>query len=202
MKIIYASGNEEQRKLYTLYLENLLPEADVYEIYGLNGLKEICALVKEITAIFVSDDLTDGTASDVLDLIKTTANPTQFVYIGERYPSNFPEPEEFDGLNTDYIAPLLTFDQFRKEMERVFNREFLLTDIYRNVPIVGFYRYNKVLCDTFIKLSDNKFVKIQKAGANYSRDDLDKYRFKGIKQLYIKNEDFQKYGVSFTNLSF
>lgn len=202
MKIIYASGNEQQRKLYTLYLENLLPEAKVYEIYGLSGLKEISEWIKDYQAIFVSDDLNDGNARDILDALKENNTQAKFIFIGDRYPANFPEPEIFDGLNSDFLAPQLSFEAFKSEMERVFARSFSLTDIYRNVPIVGFYRYNKVLCDTYIKLSDNKYVKIQKAGTTYSREDLDKYRFKGIKQLYIKNDDFFKYDVSFTNLSF
>lgn len=202
MKILYASGNDQQRRLYRLYLENIFPEGKIYEISGLLGFKEICEWETNADIIMVSDDLKDGSAKDILDFIKMKSLEAKFVLIGDRYPSNFPEPEEFDGLNADFVPQQLSFDQFRQEMGRVCEQEFESKELYRHIPLVGFYRYHQVLCDTFVKLSDNKFVKIQKAGAIYSRDDLDKYRFKGIKHLYIRDEDFKKFDVSFSGLGF
>lgn len=202
MIILYASGNDQQRRIYRLYMENLFPDATVYEISGLTGLKDACEWILSPDMVFVSDDLQDGTARDILDYAANSFAKTKFVLIGDSYPTNFPDPEEFDSLNSDFLPLQLTFPQFTAKLSRITGSDLEIRELYRHIPLVSFYRYNQVLCDTYVKLSDDKYVKIQKAGATYSRDDLDKYRHKGIAHLYIKDDDFQKYAVSFSNLSF
>lgn len=66
---------------------------------------------------------------------------------------------------------------------------------YTKVRVVYFQRFNKVLCDIYIKLSSDKFVKVLKAGDTYGREDILKYRERGVEYLYLSNNDLD---LSFT----
>ena len=109
------------------------------------------------------------------------------------YPEDFPGPEEFNKENTDYILSNLGFDQFVDELSRITGNKYSREKLYRKIPLTSLYRYNKSLCDVFIRLSDDKFVKVQNAEACYSRLDLDTYRQRGIKHLYTTDDDFKKF---------
>ncbi len=68
------------------------------------------------------------------------------------------------------------------------NFEFKFEE-YTKVRVVYFQRFNKVLCDIYIKLSSDKYVKVLKAGDVYGREDILKYRERGVEYLYLSNND-------------
>lgn len=60
---------------------------------------------------------------------------------------------------------------------------------YTKLQVEVFLKYNNVPCDTFIKLSNHKFVKIMNKNDLYGKDIIEKYIDKSINFLYIKNCD-------------
>jgi HD-GYP domain-containing protein (c-di-GMP phosphodiesterase class II) len=73
---------------------------------------------------------------------------------------------------------------------------------FQKVRLFNFYRFNKTQCHVYIKLSRMKYVKVFNKGLKYSRADLDRLKVKEVDYLYIRNEDFQKFQVSFFRNNF
>lgn len=68
--------------------------------------------------------------------------------------------------------------------------------IYKKIKIVYFIRFNKALCDIYLKLSDDKHVKIINAGDEYKRELIYKFTDKRVRFLYIKESDYEKFSAS------
>lgn len=65
---------------------------------------------------------------------------------------------------------------------------------FSRIKIDEFYSAQAVLFDIFIKLNDNKYLKILHAGDSFSKDRIDKYKNeKKIDSLYFHNSDRRKY---------
>lgn len=192
-RIILAIGNDEQRKLCRLYLESLIKQVEIIEIGSLEDLEKLIQHRNVYEYIFSSDDLRQGPAAQVYQLTKKKLTNTLYVLYNQDYPEDFPGPEEFNKENTDYILSNLGFDQFVDELSRITGNKYSREKLYRKIPLTSLYRYNKSLCDVFIRLSDDKFVKVQNSEAYYSRLDLDTYRQRGIKHLYTTDDDFKKF---------
>ncbi len=62
---------------------------------------------------------------------------------------------------------------------------------YCRVRIDYFLKFSKVICDVFIKLSEEKYIKIINRHQEYSEDDINKYIDKECNHLYIKEFDFK-----------
>ena len=201
-KVILAIGNDEQRKLCRLYLENLIKKIEIIEISSFDGLEKLIKHRDDYEYIFSSDDLRQGTASQVFNLAKDKLTNTKYVLYNQDYPEDFPEPEDFNQENTDFIPSNLSFDLFVDQVSRITGNVYSREKLYRKIPIISLYRYNQSLCDVFVRLSDEKFVKVQKAESYYSRLDLDTYRQRGMKHLYISDDDFKKFDVSYSKLNF
>ncbi|HLE10723.1 MAG: hypothetical protein A2504_02590 [Bdellovibrionales bacterium RIFOXYD12_FULL_39_22] len=61
---------------------------------------------------------------------------------------------------------------------------------YVRVSIERFKKFNSLPCDVFIKLSDNKVIKIINKDEMYSQEIIEKYKGKGIKYLFVQEGDF------------
>lgn len=65
---------------------------------------------------------------------------------------------------------------------------------FSRIKIEEFYSTQAVLFDIFIKLNDNKYLKILHAGDSFSKDRIDKYKNeKKVDSLYFHNNDRRKY---------
>ena len=67
---------------------------------------------------------------------------------------------------------------------------------FKKVKIVYFLRFNKALCDIYIKLSEDKYVKIINAGDEYKRDFIYKFTDKRVRFLFISEDDYEKFSAS------
>jgi CheY-like chemotaxis protein len=61
---------------------------------------------------------------------------------------------------------------------------------YLGIRIVYFLRFNRVLKNIFIKLSDEKYLKVFSKDNSYNRQDILKYKSKGATHLYVLVSDF------------
>lgn len=65
---------------------------------------------------------------------------------------------------------------------------------FSRIKIDEFYSAQAVLFDIFIKLNDNKYLKILHAGDSFSKERIDKYKNdKKVDSLYFHNSDRRKY---------
>lgn len=66
-------------------------------------------------------------------------------------------------------------------------------DAFCKVNLDDFVSGKHIQADIYIRLQENKFVKIAHSGENIPLDRIKAYKQKGIFHLYLKREDFQKY---------
>ena len=67
-------------------------------------------------------------------------------------------------------------------------------DSFTSIKIDEFYSSSAVLFNIYIKLSDNKYLKILHTGDTFSKDRLDKYKVeKKVEHLYFHNSDRRKF---------
>jgi putative nucleotidyltransferase with HDIG domain len=64
---------------------------------------------------------------------------------------------------------------------------------YCRVPIDDFTAGSKLKVDIYLKLADDKFLKIAKQSAELSSERLQSYKAKGLSFFYIKREEFAHY---------
>lgn len=66
---------------------------------------------------------------------------------------------------------------------------------YIRTKLAYYFRFNRSRCDIYVRLSSTKLVKVISAGDRYGDDDIEKYRRRGIRHLYISNEDYLRWTI-------
>lgn len=206
MRIFYVDDNDQQRQLYTVYLENILDNIEVFHEantdLALMKMKKIPNIVLVLCA-----NLKDGRVGDVYDYTRAHLGQTPFMLIGPENPDSVTALRGFRSHNDKNgniqlpISPV----QFRETiLNTLCPSRFSMAVIpaFKKVRLMHFYRFNKVHCNVYIKLSDRKYVKVINQNTVYSRADLDKLMEKDVEFLYIRNDDFDKFHVTFSKTPF
>ncbi len=208
MKILLAQSNHKIKDRLNLYLDNLPTVVEVFEVSSFSELKDkliddpsiditiSCHMSSKFEGMKISglllnehqSDLIVNTAENLQDSLEFKAfskldNRAQII-------QNDINCESFHNLILDILKK-------RRNLNFKYTEE-----VYRKVRLSYFLRFNKVLCDVFIKLSDDKYIKVLKQDDIYTRDDLQKYREKDIKYLYIQAEDYDEFGASLATTPF
>lgn len=68
-----------------------------------------------------------------------------------------------------------------------------IAEEFCGIPIAEFMSSREIQFPIFLKLSDNKFVKIALCGEDLSSKKIDELKIKGISLLYLLREDFKAY---------
>ena len=199
MKIVLINGNDQERSIYRIYLENIVgDDEEILETDNVyDGLKNLDRH-KDCGLVVCTNNMNDGSASDIYSYLQNNASQIPFVFLA-------PEITEIEGfqkdnpLNTHITLPT-TPSKFRETIVKVLGHYFGRTQTnpaFQKVRLIHFYRYNKVLCNVYLRLSKNKYVKVINANNFYTRDDLDKFRLKDIHHLYVSNSDATQFEISF-----
>lgn len=64
---------------------------------------------------------------------------------------------------------------------------------YCRIPVDDFTAGSKLKVDIYLKLSEDKYLKVAKESAELSMERLQTYKTKGLSFFYIKKEEFAKY---------
>ena len=203
-----AQNNSKIKDRLNLYLDNLPTVVEVLEVSSYDDLQDrlvqdpsiditiSCHLSSKVEGMKISglllrehqSDLIVNTAEDLSESLEFKA----FSKLDSRAQliQNDINCESFHHLILDILKK-------RRNLNFMYTEE-----VYRKVRLSYFLRFNKVLCDVFIKLSDDKYIKVLKKDDIYSRADLQKYREKDIKYLYIMSEDYDEFGASLATTPF
>lgn len=72
---------------------------------------------------------------------------------------------------------------------------------FKGIPVRFFEKLNRTSCDIYLRLSDEKFVKIVNHGDNITSDTLSNYQNKNITDFYVTEEAFNEWGAELVPLS-
>lgn len=76
-----------------------------------------------------------------------------------------------------------------------------MNNTFTSLPLKFFYRYDRSLCDIYLKLNNEKFIKIVNSGDLISGDILAKFENKNITSFYVLTSDFELIGMELTPYS-
>jgi HD-GYP domain-containing protein (c-di-GMP phosphodiesterase class II) len=199
LKILIAQSNSKLKDRYNLYLDNLPTGVEVLEVSSLVQLQSALESIDEIDLI-IAEQSTNGIegmtiSSTVLNELNSdliiNSNEELSKHIDNEYFSSLAERAHLIKNDTNcesFQNLVLDILKRRKKLNFQYQEEK-----YRKVRLVYFLRFNKVLCDVFIKLNDDKYVKVLKKDDIYTRDDLQKYRSKAVKFLYIESSEYDNF---------
>ncbi|PIK14984.1 HD domain-containing phosphohydrolase [Halobacteriovorax sp. JY17] len=208
MKILLAQSNHKIKDRLNLYLDNLPTVVEVFEVSSFSELKDkliddpsiditiSCHMSSKFEGMKISGLLLNEHQSDLI--VNTTENLQDSLEFKAFSKLDNRAQIIQNDINCESFHHLI-LDILKKRR----NLNFKYTEeVYRKVRLSYFLRFNKVLCDVFIKLSDDKYIKVLKQDDIYTRDDLQKYREKDIKYLYIQAEDYDEFGASLATTPF
>lgn len=207
MKILFIDDDDSIRQLHVMLLDNLFEEVEIVECA--NGSDSIAKLKNDTFDLIICDyDMPEGTGADVYNFFKHTDRPIPFVLFTTKRLESL---DDFFGFSeTDdkkvYLNKSQGIPSFKKTISRVAEMGQMGVALgprdFMRIRIHYFWRFNKSLCDIFVRLSNDKFVKIIKKNDNYTRNDIDKYINKNQKFLHIKIEDYESFSASIISTPF
>jgi len=208
LKILLIQTNHKLKDRINLYLDNLPTSIEVVEASKFSNIKDLLEQVVGVDVVLTCHEsstfegmkIAASLAKDYdCDLVvntdenlKETLEFKAFTSLNERghLIGNDVNCEGFHNLILDILKRRknLSFDYTEEE--------------YRKVRLIYFLRCNKVLCDVYIKIGDEKYIKVLKKDDIYTRDDLQKYRDKKVKFLYVQAEDYEEFGAGLSKTPF
>lgn len=150
-----------------------------FESEYLNGLKLIKHFKKEkisIPVLIYSDDKVEE--MKVFDGFKELNSKNRSVL------TDCPQ-REYEEIITNLLSTDVVFE----------TSDYKENDFDR-VRIVYFLRFNQSLCDVYLRLSENKYVKIINEDDPYIRTFIEKFTDKKVKFLYIKKDAYERFCVN------
>ncbi|GEM_PF-2040230 len=212
MEIVFIDSNDKQRSLYRIYLENILEDCVVHEFFSFKNAEKFLKKntnkgERPFAFVLANTNGRDGELSEFHDNFRGLFKKTPFVLFSEDPVDLITGMESFFShhpQNSHIQLPISPADFREKILGVVYPDRMNLTAVpaFQKVRLFNFYRFNKPQCHVYIKLSRMKYVKVFNDGLKYSRADLDRLKVKEVDYLYIRNEDFQKFQVSFFRNNF
>ncbi len=190
--ILVVDDHKAINEIITLYL-GLMGD---YNILTANsGNEAINIFVEEANVDLVISDfnMPDGTGADLYNFVKTHSPEIPFIIQSA-------EPLEFiDDLkkfteqeNEFYIQKPFTYEQFETAVMKVLSKDSTEKK-YVKIMIPTLRNHPKVGVDTYVKLADDKFVKLRHAEDEFDEQSLRVFDKRGIKFFYIKQADVQAF---------
>ncbi|MBF0361337.1 MAG: HD domain-containing protein [Oligoflexia bacterium] len=204
MKVLIVNGNDRERQIYSIYLDNLIDGLSIAEAYSCNMAKEVLAnFGSEISLIIYTNNTND---CGLYPFIKDHYPNIPFVFLSPDLPEEISELSGFKTHNpkNDSIITPVPPNDFKLAVIKILKPLLVNKSLsaFQRVKLIHFLRFNRVLCDVFLKLSDQKYVKVFKENCKYTKEEIDKLRSKDVDYLYIKNSDFERFQVTFNKMPF
>ena len=218
LKVLIADEDEEWAKKLKIYLEE-----GPYEVALAYNGKEAQFQVynTEYFAVILNPSIKNHSGLQVLTYIsKNMENQTVVILLEDESLLKTKELSEESlqkkGVNDILVKPILN-----QELTTLLESYQSLSDVVSNlkkrkgvsdeeevkeadnkftkVHIDKFYPSQAVLFDVFVKINDNRYVKILHSGDTFSQERINKYKNeKNIDHLYFKQKDRRKY-IQYTN---
>lgn len=192
MKILIIDNDDRFRQFLIVTLENLLGEIDVIEATNFRVAKMIFESDPYFECIISSLDL-DSSFMDIWQHFKDQEYNIPFVlYSKDKTDLTFPQTPV---LIKD---PESDFCNFKNEFSNLelFQKKSKPTEIhdgYKQVRLFFFWRFSYVDYPLFLKLGEDKYVKILNEKEKYGPDFLQKYQDKGRVYFFVREKDYAQF---------
>ena len=195
LRILLVEDDDDIRQLFALTLDNFVFDSTVVEAVSGNHAQEI--LQQQKFDLIISDyNMQNGNGGDLYRYIQSFPQKTPFVLLTSENLEDLILHQNFsrdNPLNT-YLQKPISCEELAHHINqlamKIKPQDSSLIDEFKRIRTVFFLRFNKTLCDVYLKLSDNKVVKIIAKDDLFTAYDIRKIVEKEIPFLYIRNQDF------------
>lgn len=199
MKILVLESDQSLRQLYGHVFDSLGGEWEVLEAGNCSEAIDILQ-INAIDLIVCCHELTLGeTSTPLLRYLEQTSflGPVLLLSVSSIGDLRLPW---FGSRSSHHFfqMPIQLETLAEKVGSLMYNRYESDTNIdhdFTRTRLAYFFRYNRVLCDVFIRLSPSKLVKVISAGDRYGDDDIEKFRKRGIRHFYVTKDDFRRWTI-------
>lgn len=198
MKIIYVEDEESLLNLIAMQIE---AEIDCQVVEISSGNKAIEWLKKndssDVKLIISDHKMPDGPGTILFQYIKENFPHIPFILTSGS--DNIIEQDEFQNFfisnpsNTTLVKPFSLEDLTKKINEIISPSIELIRPAYFKISHIRFRRMDHPPCDIYLKLSNDKYVKIFNANEEINQDFIDKYSGKGVDCFYVQQQSFAKF---------
>lgn len=196
MKILIIDSEKNAHSTHRLFVDSLPISAELDEVFfAADVLKE--QRIERADFIFCLDKTQDPKIlGEILRLVHEKY-PTKGVLIltemglGGLMPASESKNERhfvYEKTIDQKTIALKLVDYYRQLKNISFEYEY---EEYTKIRLIYFLRFNRVNYDVYIKISNDKYVKVFKEGDLYSREDILKYKDKGLKHLFVQSSDLE-----------
>ncbi len=202
MKALIIDDDEAIRLINRLHLESSFEEIAILEAENAHaGLKHIDKN-PDIDLIVCDYEMPDGNGDIIYQNLKQREVLIPFVLFSSIALDKFNDyVVENNFFYLQKGASKGKFVDFIKSIVETSELEDVSLG-YAQIRIPIFYRFNQTLCDIYLKLRGNHYVKILNSGVFYTRNEVQKYANKKAEYLYIREEDYASFVKGVGNFSF
>jgi response regulator RpfG family c-di-GMP phosphodiesterase len=194
MKILIVDDEDDLREIITMVVESRLNLKTVTANCGKQAI-ELLALDPEISAVISDYNMPNGTGGDVFNYIQSSQKKVPFILCSSGLPTDFTEFRQVSFLG--YVQK-----PFRcAELSGAIQKGLSLLDSskeknakrYYPIKLKHLLRSSLLEFDCYIKISEEKYVKILNRGELFFKNDYQKYIQKGIDSFYLTGPDIQSF---------
>jgi len=200
MRILYAEDDVDVR---TTVIGLIQMEYTCEVTEAESGQKAIDILSRDPNFDLIISDYTmpNGSGGDVYAFVKKKQLKVPFLLFSARNIVDLPEFETFfeDFVGNGKILKPATGEELWEKIEyaldaaqyqKKITQEVVKGEAFRASEMALFLRFNKAPCDIFLRLSDDKYVKIVNRHAINILEVVQKYYEKNIKELFVNQDDY------------
>lgn len=211
-KILYIEDDEDVAEIYTNLIKELFDQAIVE--HHLSGNKAIEALFKSPAdySLIISDyKMNELSGADIFKKINGQMLGIPFIILSGY---DCTSDESFKGFFDSYLKNAVLIkpvdpEELKKKITWCLEGKDSLLATYskklksndEKIPLNSnlFMKMNDVPCDVFVKLNDDKFVKIINKKEIFETEIVKKLILKGVKSFYINRSELSAYNDSALN---
>ena len=186
--VLIVDDEEDIRELFEFCLRGKIP---CNILHASNGEEAKTILAEQKISLVICDyQMPTANGGEVYQYILANKIAARFVLASTNKPGELPEFTDRSALY-DFIEKPDVLKQFRMLVGRLKEEKFavetLKPQLYTPIPLSLLLKIGQLPSDIFIKLNDDRFVKVLDYGQTFDETDYLKYSQKDLKFLYCAN---------------
>ncbi len=192
MKVLVVEDEEELREILCFFFESKW-DAEVEQAGTGDDAITLLTGPEKFDLVACDYNMPRGNGGKVFQFVQTMAVKPKFILLSSDLPEDHPEIilSEIAGYAPKplFSAPLESIVQ--KIMAEAPVAE-AAPDLYCRVSVELLHKLNVVPCDLYIKISDQKMIKVMNAGDVFGDVDAEKYQQKKVAYLFIDQKNIDE----------
>ena len=209
-KILIVEDDHNLMHFYNMVCENFNESMEIIEATSGDQAIEMFQDDDNFTVDLIISDykMEDGDGLKLFQYLRHRYSNIPFLVVSANDDGVFTKNEQFEKTATNHYLPKPVREPDIRKILNLYIRKSVegkVDDIsanYKKIKTVFFLRFQKTLCDIYIKLSEKKYVKVFHEEGTFNASDITRFLNKNIHNLYLTNEDYEKFKVSMAKMPF